>query len=333
MNLKLKNIAAELDSFLAGRLRVGQLRRRLDRLSERLEDAAASDASRNSTDGLDLGGEPAHHRHEASREEQAVCRTRAAALTTLELLDLVLTPAFPRLSEQSLKTICRLVEERLRREDVAVARRCVPQILRELGHLRLFAVGNPLTTREPPYGTEPPYETESPYEKGPDYDEHWIDVGLLRSLQAAPNGQDIYLEETVALIPFSVFTAEFFYGDLPDVLDEELGRDRGEAALGARGETASGGVPPLWRDDEFYYHPENDLAIPLHERYPQLKAQAPAFQYFVGTTGLAEIVLDVPRIGRRALRLAAQLFCLRNGVRRATLDGRLVAGAPRSPPL
>ena len=346
MNLKLEVIARELDGFVTGRVRSGHLRRRLKGLAEglensesddldgRLDDGSRDDSGRGDVDPNDPtpnditpdggGGDdgfgadgdgiepPRHVGRELSDNEQTASRSRAAAITTLDLLDVLLTPAFPRLADSSLKTICSLFEQRLRRGDVAVARRCVPYILRELGHLRLYAVGNPLMA------------TERSFEPSPGYEEHWVDVGLLRSLQAAPNGQDIHLEETVALIPFSVFTAEFFYGDLPDVLDEELGRD-GEPV-------ASGNMPPLWRDDEFYYHPENDQAIPLRERHPQLREQAPAFQYFVDTTGLAEIVLDVPRIGRRALRFAAQLFCLRNGVRRATLDGRLVAGAPRTPP-
>jgi hypothetical protein len=340
MNLKLEEIARELNGFVTGRIRPGQLRRRLNGLADRLEDPQPDDLSGRFDDGSgedssrgdvsandaklgdgklgdggagDFGLEPPRHvSSELSEQEQTASRSRAVALTALELLDVLLTPAFPRLADESLKAICSLFEQRLRRGDMAVARRCVPYILRELGHLRLYAVGNPLMA------------SERSFDASPGYEEHWIDVGLLRSLQAAPNGQDIHLEETIAMIPFSVFTAEFFYGDLPDVLDEELGRD-GEP-------TAPSGMPPLWRDDEFYYHPENDQAIPLLERHPQLRDQAPTFQYFVGTTGLAEIVLDVPRIGRRALRFAAQLFCLRNGVRRATLDGRLVAGAPRTPP-
>ena len=43
--------------------------------------------------------------------------------------------------------------------------------------------------------------------------------------------------------------------------------------------------------------------------------------YFVGPDGLAEVVLDVDRIDSEALAAAVRLFCLRNRIRRAVLDG------------
>ncbi len=70
-------------------------------------------------------------------------------------------------------------------------------------------------------------------------------------------------------------------------------------------------------------HPENDRMHSLREQFPQLDLDTDEPMYFVGPDGLAELVLDVERIDEGILRSAARLFCLRNRVRRCTLDGTL----------
>jgi hypothetical protein len=129
---------------------------------------------------------------------------------------------------------------------------------------------------------------------------HWVDVGLVVSSN-----------DDVRLIPFSVFTRRFFQEEMPDLIS-----------------SISGPGGSDWpRGDSFYYHPENDQAISLKERFPALCRLPTAFQYFVDESGLAEIVLEKRALRRRDLLLAAQLFCLQNRVRFARLDGRKVPQA------
>jgi hypothetical protein len=144
---------------------------------------------------------------------------------------------------------------------------------------------------------------ESPVDLVEALENQWIDVGLVGSRGCR-----------VRLIPFSVFTRRFFVGDLPAMLTSL-------ASLTSPGETER------CRGDDFYYHPENNKAISLKERCSKLRTVPFEFQYFVDETGLAEIVLDVPAIHRAHLSFAAKLFCLQNGIRRATLDGRRVSSA------
>lgn len=136
---------------------------------------------------------------------------------------------------------------------------------------------------------------ESPLEFSPAARDHWIDIGL--------TGMSY---DEVRLTPLSIFTRRFFWSDLRDVVAEkgdplDLERVRG---------------------DRFCYHPENDQSLSLRERFPLIARIPVRFQYFVDETGLAEIVFDSATLTRSHVRLAAKLFCLQNGVRRAMLDGR-----------
>ncbi|MBI4600974.1 MAG: hypothetical protein HY721_03350 [Planctomycetes bacterium] len=124
----------------------------------------------------------------------------------------------------------------------------------------------------------------------------WIDIGLMN--QAG---------EEVRLIPMSIFTRRFFHHEMPELMSRIT--EQGE---------------PVRRDD-FCYHPENDQAISLKERFPQLRDSPAAFQYFIDCGGLAEIVIDVPFLRRPQVLFAARLFCLQNRIRSATLDGRRVS--------
>jgi hypothetical protein len=115
----------------------------------------------------------------------------------------------------------------------------------------------------------------------------------------------------VRLIPFSVFTATFFRHELPGIVS----RIAQSAEL-------------TWvRDDPFYCHPENDQAILLAERHPWIVECPLRFHYYIDDAGLAEIVIDAPAIGRREAAFAAGLFCLRNSIASATLDGRRIEPA------
>lgn len=141
---------------------------------------------------------------------------------------------------------------------------------------------------------------ENPVSFSLDLRSQWVDVGLPSS-----NGEDI------RLVPFSIFTRTFFQDRLPAMMSRLCGPGAEDWA----------GI------DRFYYHPENDQAIPLKERHPALGRSAVEFQYFIDESGLAEIVLDAAAIRRREVLFAARLFCLQNGVRSATLNGRRVACA------
>jgi hypothetical protein len=114
---------------------------------------------------------------------------------------------------------------------------------------------------------------------------------------------------SIRLIPFSIFTARFFRRDLPGIVSRIVQS-----------------TELTWvRDDPFCYHPENDQATLLAERHPWLLACPFQFHYYVDDAGLAEVVIDAPSIGRREATFAARLFCLRNSVRSASLDGRRIS--------
>jgi hypothetical protein len=80
----------------------------------------------------------------------------------------------------------------------------------------------------------------------------------------------------------------------------------------------------LWTDtppEGSWAHPENDRMHALREQFPQLDLATLEPMYFVGPDGSSEVVLDTDRIDASALLVAVRLFCLRNRVRRCTLDG------------
>ena len=135
--------------------------------------------------------------------------------------------------------------------------------------------------------------------------DQWADIGW----RSAAGGR-------IFLIPLCILTRDQFRRRIPDVLSGLRARD--------------GVLPP--DEDTFPYHPENDQAPLLRESFPALAASGPSFEYWIDGAGLAEVVLDTPRIGRDEVLFATRLFCLGNGVRKATLDGRRIswAGVPSS---
>ena len=114
------------------------------------------------------------------------------------------------------------------------------------------------------------------------------------------------VEDEIRLVPFSLFTRQFFHLELPRImaeLDEESWAGK----------------------DQFHYHPENNVAIPLCERRPSLRAVYPAFDYFIDEQGLAEIVIDAESLQFPEILFATRVFCLHNGIRQVTLNGNAVA--------
>jgi hypothetical protein len=138
----------------------------------------------------------------------------------------------------------------------------------------------------------------------------WIDVAL--SATPAPLGKPPFCwpDAGTRLIPFSIFTHRFFRDELPGLIS-----------------CVDGALPfPRNRSDSFYLHPENNQAIALRERFPQLRQCRLGFQYYIDPSGLAEIVLEAPTISRSQLVFAARLFCLQNSIQKATLDGTRIPG-------
>ena len=230
-----------------------------------------------------------------------------ALVSTLSFLEFILEPnEYGTLSDERLGEILERIVARLRIGEGALLRRFLPTLFREFGNLRFVAVENPLA--------------ESTDNWHHEFRDQWIDVGLLKRQSRAPRR---FSSAQLTFIPLSVFTGEFFYAQLPELLD---------SGPTAEPETSTGkeefGLPAGFCRDPFYYHPENDQAHFLLERYPRLGTSHFAFQYFVDEAGLAEIVLDTDRIGPAELEFSLRLFCLRNGVRRATLDGRCVVDRP-----
>jgi hypothetical protein len=230
-------------------------------------------------------------------------RANPVASTLLGLLSVLLDPrrgAPPGKVERSLKRVRSWIEE-----GEPAPRDFLPTVLRDvlqaIGEVRLGTLASPV-----------PFSFA---DAGRDADWHgwWVDVGLLSAWDgvlhdAARELHDPDPAPAVTLIPFSVFTAEFFRRELPAILS------------GIAESTEFAWV----RRDAFHYHPENDQALLLRERFPRLADDGPSFHYYVDDAGLAEIVLEAPEISTREVLFAARLFCLRNGVRTATLDGKRI---------
>jgi len=111
---------------------------------------------------------------------------------------------------------------------------------------------------------------------------------------------DLPGRESLEIIPASVFTKRFFYGELHESF-------------------AVASSPRL--------HPENDKLLFLREECLEFLEPPMRFQYFVDASGLAEIVIDRETIGRDECLFAAAVFTRYNGIPEATLDGVRV---PRS---
>jgi hypothetical protein len=231
-------------------------------------------------------------------ETEGVCsgeEPSSLAATVAGLLTLILEAGRPP-RPLRLHRLLRLVEGAM--DDPWRSRaRLIPALLRELGPLRLRALESPLgglLSRR--CGGQ------------------WVDIGLLACPPQEEGRRSAHGSDEVRLIPFSIFTRSFFHETLPRLLEEW-------PAAGAEVSR----LRPLGRDP-CSYHPENDKAHVLRERHPLPAGVLPGFQYFVDASGLAEVILDRRRIGRREIAFAARLFCLLNRVRGATLDGRRVAG-------
>jgi hypothetical protein len=112
----------------------------------------------------------------------------------------------------------------------------------------------------------------------------WADVALVTTPQtmAAPSAEECWF------IPLAVCTRELWLENPPE---------------------------GVWA------HPENDRMHSLRDQFPDLDLEEYEPMYFVGPDGLAEVVLDVERIDTAGLEAAVRLFCLRNRVRCALLDG------------
>ena len=132
----------------------------------------------------------------------------------------------------------------------------------------------------------------------------WVDVGL-----AGTTG------DAIRLIPLSIFTRRFFRDELPGIVSDASAR-LGTERCGC---------------DRFAYHPENNQAISLLERYPNLRRIPVTFQYFIDENGLAEIIIQAQEIRREHVRFAVRLFCLQNEVERAMLDDHRVSCAQGAP--
>jgi hypothetical protein len=174
----------------------------------------------------------------------------------------------------------------LRANKPVPARTFLRRIFSDMGAVRLCVLENPLAFSA-------------------DLRRQWVDVGL-RSL---PGG-------SVRLIPISIFTRAFFQRELPELLSRIESVGHLEWSLNFSRPVS----------DSFCYHPENNQAISLKERFPYLRRCPIDFRYYVDPSGLAEIVLDTPAIHHRQILFAVKLFCLQNRVRRAILDGRAVSG-------
>jgi len=227
-----------------------------------------------------------------------------AIATTLGLLSLLLDPDYPA-PPQKLKQSLARIHGWLRANKPVPARTFLRRIFCDMGAVRLCVLENPLAFSA-------------------DLKRQWVDVGLrsfrvrnFRGLREDRFGEAGSPRGRVRLIPLSIFTRGFFQGELQELLS------RFESAVPgdwSRESISQGG----W--DSFCYHPENNQAISLKERFPYLRRCPIDFRYYVDPSGLAEIVLDTPAIHRRQILFAVKLFCLQNGVRRAILDGRTVSG-------
>jgi len=222
------------------------------------------------------------HRIVTSRSYEASEACMPAVSNILRLLALLLDPNHTAPADKLRASLLR-IHGWLAADTPVPLRGFLPTIFRDMASLRLRVLENPLA-----------FSLE--------LREQWLDVGVISSD-----------DENVRLIPFSIFTRNFFREELP--------------AMIAR--ITEAGTFNWARGDSFYYHPENNQAISLKERYPSLRNCPLSFQYFIDESGLAEIILDTRVIRRQEVLFASKLFCLQNGVMRATLNGRRVSLAAR----
>jgi hypothetical protein len=217
---------------------------------------------------------------------EAVCGTSAPLVGTLGVLTLLWGERLPLRHRRSRRSLVRVLHW-LEAGQAAPARTFLSRVFRDLRCASLTVLENPLAF-------------------GSSAHEQWLDVGLLSSAWGsalAHTSPGSYAEETLTMIPFSVFTKRFFQEELPRIL---------AGPGGPRAESAR---------DPFVYHPENDRAVTLKENARGRDLGRFDFQYFIDHGGLAEIVIDSPSIRCSEIVFASRLFCLQNNIRSATLDG------------
>ena len=211
---------------------------------------------------------------------------RPVAATLLTLVGSLFEPGHPAPETRARRSLAR-IRSWLEGVPLAPPRDLLPRILGEV-----FRSSSPirLATLESPLD----FSAAS----GGRWAGQWVDVAWKNHRKGG-----------IRLIPFSIFTARFFRRDLPGIVSR-----------------IAQSTELTWvRDDPFCYHPENDQGTLLVERHPWLLSCPFRFHYYVDDAGLAEVVIDAPSIGRREAAFAARLFCLRNSVRSASLDGRRIS--------
>jgi hypothetical protein len=172
----------------------------------------------------------------------------------------------------------------------------------------------------------------------------WADVVLLD--RPFERGSDLYADYNW-VIAFTVTTRELFVEEQAEnaMADGEPAGSGEEPARPEEGEEGAFRFEiPGWKeeDDELGMGPGAGRPPQLRptpreggdevDRVPSLRRLAPNFEldrwkprYLYDGDGIAEIVLDVPEIGRAEVRYATKLFCLANRIRSCRLDDEEVS--------
>ena len=125
---------------------------------------------------------------------------------------------------------------------------------------------------------------KTPSQNGNENPMHWVDLALKNPSAG------------FRLIPVSVFTRQFFHGEILHSVCTDPGADLSR------------------------YHRENDKAPTLKRQHPGLSGD-PRFEYYVDEAGLSEIVLDSEHLGCGELLLASRLFAFYSGLEDLNLEG------------
>ena len=125
---------------------------------------------------------------------------------------------------------------------------------------------------------------KTPSQNGNENPMHWVDLALKNPSAG------------FRLIPVSVFTRQFFHGEVLHSVCTDPGADLSR------------------------YHRENDKAPTLKRQHPGLSGD-PRFEYYVDEAGLSEIVLDSEHLGCGELLLASRLFAFYSGLEDLNLEG------------
>ncbi len=125
---------------------------------------------------------------------------------------------------------------------------------------------------------------KTPSQNGNENPMHWVDLALKNPSAG------------FRLIPVSVFTRQFFHGEVLHSVCTDPGADLSR------------------------YHRENDKAPTLKRQHPGLSGD-PRFEYYVDEAGLSEIVLDSEHLGCGELLLASRLFAFYSRLEDLNLEG------------